>query len=48
VNALDGVKSSKGLVIYNKENGTSALSKHVQQDHVDECMRWVAYLEQQE
>jgi hypothetical protein len=48
VNALDGIKSSKGLVIYNKENGTSALSKHVQQDCVDECKKWVAYLEQQE
>jgi hypothetical protein len=47
VNAFDGVKSSKGLVIYNKENGTNALSKHVQQDCVDECKRWVAYLEQQ-
>jgi hypothetical protein len=40
------VRNSKRLFTYNKDNGTTTLSKHVKCDHADEYNKWVLYLEQ--
>jgi hypothetical protein len=37
-------KNFKGLIIYNKDNGTSAYNKH---DHTIESKRWESYLVEQ-